>query len=166
MADLLDGLEALVHSVDDSARQSRAVARRSESNRLSLLHIHAAAALIIAPLFALLGREGMQGPSWTVVRLIPAAPYSLAVLLAVGGVVLGVATWHRHKPAEMLGLWLLLSWYVTISVSFAGAALLWLVDSDHTGPKPSFYPPAVYLHLSVIMAVHLRTLRRMRRGDQ
>lgn len=162
LAAALDGLEALVVSADAKAERSQVVARRSERNRLSLLHIHAAAALVIAPLFSSIGEQGMQGPSWLVVQLIPAAPHSLAALLAVGGIILGVATWFRHKTGEMLGLLLLTAWYLVIAVSFGVASLVWLADTPD-GPRPSFYAPAVYFHLAVIMLVHLRTLRRMRR---
>ncbi|MEU3452194.1 hypothetical protein ABZ671_00925 [Micromonospora sp. NPDC006766] len=159
----LDQFAATLDALDAHLTAAGTAMRRSEHNRLSLLHLHAAAAAVVAPLFASIGQAGMQGPSWTIIRHIPAAPYSLAVLLGVGGVILGVATWFRHRSAEMVGLGLLLAWYVIIAGSFGGAVLLWLADGSPPGPRPPAYPAGVYAHLAVIMAVHLRTLWRMRR---
>lgn len=164
--DPIEALADTLDALDIHLNRAETVVKRSEANRLSLLHIHAAAAVVIGPLFASIGVEGMYGSSWRVVRLIPGAPYSLAAVLAVGGVILGVATWYRHKPAELVGLALLLTWYILIAVSFGLASLLWLADGSRAGPRPSFYACMVYGHLAVIMAVHMRTLRRMRRGPR
>lgn len=161
-----DPLARTLHALDalDSHLQaSDATVRRSESNRLSLLHVHALFAMLIAPLFALLGRDGMTGPSWTIARQIPGAPYTLAALLGIGGVILGVATWYRHVGWELVGLWVLMSWYTIIAVSFAGALLWWLADG-RPDPRPSPYPAAVYTHVCVILGIHQMTLVRIRRA--
>lgn len=156
LAYTLDSLDLQIRTVD-------AKAKRSEKNRLSMLHLHALAACVIAPLFASLGREGMAGPAWVLARNIPYAPYSLAALLLTGGIILGYATWHRMIRWEMLGLWMLLSWYGILALSFAGAQIVWIANQG-PGPRPALYGPAVYSHLTIVMMVHLRTLRRMARS--
>ncbi|MFC8617756.1 hypothetical protein ACFT9M_15275 [Micromonospora purpureochromogenes] len=92
-----------------------AQARRSESNRLSLLHLHAAAACYIAPGFALISEAPRQTPTFALVRLIPGAPVSLAVLFGVGGLILGIATIRRRPRWEIAGLSLMLAWYVIVA---------------------------------------------------
>lgn len=158
-----DALAHALDALDNRIQTSDATVRRSERNRLSLLHVHALFAVIIAPLFALLGRDGMNGPSWIIARLIPGAPYTLAVLLGIGGVILGVATWYRRVGWELIGLWVLMSWYTIIAVSFAGA-LLWWLTGGQSGPRPSPYPAAVYTHVCVILGIHQMTLVRIRRS--
>lgn len=163
-----DAITALAHTLDaldDHVRVSDATVRRSERNRLSLLHAHALFACLIALLFAALGPAGMSTASWVVLRLIPGMPFTLAALLFAGGLILGVATWNRHITGEMVGLWLLMAWYATISLGFAGAAVVWLANGSPQGAaKPSFYPAGVYAHIWVVLAVHQHTLRRIRRS--
>ncbi len=162
--DAIDALANTLDALDVHLRHSDATVRRSERNRLSMLHIHALAAMVVAPLFAAIGRQGMTGPTWAVIRLIPGAPFTLAVLLFGGGATLAVATAYRAVWWEMLGLWILLCWYATISVSFALALGQWLIAGMPAGPgKPSTYAPALYGHFVAIMGVHLRTLYRIRR---
>jgi hypothetical protein len=159
----IDALARTLDALDEHLRDSDAVVRRSERNRLSLLHVHALAAVVIAPLFALLGRDGMAGPSWAVARFIPGAPYTLAVLLGIGGVILGVATWYRRVGWELVGLWVLMCWYATIAASFAGAVLVWFAEG-RPPQRPSFYAAAVYAHIGIVLWVHRMTLAKIRRG--
>lgn len=163
--DTIDALAKTLDALDEHLQSSDATARRSERNRLSLLHVHSVAAVVIAPLFAALGREGMRGPSWTVAKLIPGAPYTLALVLGVGGVLLGVATWYRRLGWELVGLWVLMGWYATIAVSFFGAVVVWLIQGQPEG-RPSFYAGAVYAHVCVILWVHRTTLTRIRRAGR
>jgi hypothetical protein len=161
--DRIDALARTLDALDEHLQVSDATVRRSEKNRLSLLHVHAVFAVAIAPLFAALGQDGMRGPSWVVIRLIPGAPYTLAALLGIGGVILGVATWYRAVVWETAALWVLMAWYALIAVSFAGAVLLWLADGA-SGQRPSFYAGVVYAHVFVILGVHQRTLVKIRRS--
>lgn len=163
--DTIDALARTLDALDDHLRLSDATVRREQRNRLGLLHVHAAAAVVIAPLFAALGPDGMTGATWAVARLIPGAPYTLAALLMVGGVILGTATWYRRVGWELVGLWVLMSWYAIIAVSFGGAVLLWFADG-RPPQRPSFYAPAVYAHVGVILWVHRMTLVRIRRGQR
>lgn len=161
-----DAIAALAHtldSLDSHIRTVDATAKRSEKNRLSMLHLHAAAAVVIGPLFAAIGRDGMVGATWTVTRMIPGAPFTLGVILFVGGAILGPATWFRVLFWEKIGLWMLLVWYATIAVSFAAAVVLWLLQGAPPN-RPALYAPAVYAHLAIIMVVHLTTLRRIARS--
>jgi hypothetical protein len=161
-----EAIAALARTLDDLDQHlqvSDATAKRSERNRLSLLHVHAVFAVFIAPLFAAIGDTGMAAATFTVVRLIPAAPFSLAGLLFIGGVILGIATWQRHILGEIIGLWILMCWYATLSVSFAGAVFLWLADGLPKTSQPNLYPSVVYGHVCVVLAVHQATLLRIRR---
>lgn len=158
----IDRLAVTLDALDDHLRISDATVRRSERNRLSMLHLHALAAVIIGPLFAAVGKTGMTGATWAVVRLLPGAPFTLAAVLFTGGLILGVATWFRALRWEMFGLWMLLMWYATVSLSFGAAVLLWAGHGMPAGAaRPSPYAPALYAHFAAVMGVHLRTLRRM-----
>lgn len=153
---LADYLDAIDHNIHDAEAQ----VTRSEGNRLTLLHLHAAFGVVIAPTFALIGRDGMTSSIWVVIRQLPGAPYSLAVVLFAGAVILGVATTVRNLRWEITGLLMLLFWYLIIAVSFGAAVLVWLAEGSR-GPTPSFYAPFVYAHLSGVLTIHLRTLRKM-----
>lgn len=157
LAKTLDSLDVHINVVEGKAK-------RNESNRLTMLHLHALAAMIIGPLFGAIGHDGMRGVNWVLVRYIPGAPYSMAVVMFTGGVILAVATTRRDLRWEMVGLWMLLVWYFTLAASFAGACLIWLAGAAPVGSgRPSLYAPAVYFHLTGVMFVHLRTLRKMAR---
>nr|WP_221374420.1 hypothetical protein [Actinoplanes polyasparticus] len=163
-----DAINALARTLDDldlHLQRSDATVKRSERNRIGLLHLHALAALYIGPLFAFVGPEQLAGAAWVLIRYIPGAPESLGCLLFLGGVVLAVSTWRRSAGWEILGLCLLLTWYLTIAISFGGGLLWWLTGGFPPGtPKPAPYSHGVYLHLSSVMVIHLLTLLRIRRA--
>jgi hypothetical protein len=162
--DALDALSDALDAIDVHVRVADARVKRTEKYRLSMLHVHAIMAMLIAPLFMAIGRVGMRGPTWVTARLIPGAPYTLGVFLFAGGMILAVATWYRAIRWEMFGLWILLCWYASISISFGAAVVLWIHHGALDGPtKPALYSPVVYLHYVCIMAVHLGTLFRLRR---
>jgi hypothetical protein len=161
----IDALARTLDALDDHLRSSDATAHREQRNRLGMLHLHAVAAMYIGPLFALVGKEGMTGAAWALIRSIPGAPYSLGGLLFTGGLVLGWATWKRHVRWEMIGLCVLLTWYLIIAVSFgAGAAGWYLGGRRGDGARPAPYTHGIYLHFSAVMLVHLGTLVRIRRA--
>lgn len=161
--DLIGDLAAVLDGLAGHVARADGQARRSESNRLTLLHVHAAAALLIGVTFATVN---LSGSAWAVVRLIPGAPWSLAGLIASGGLLLGVSTVRRCKRTEIVALSVLATWYAIMAVSFGGSIVLWYAANPPSGPRPALYPPVVYAHLAVIMLVHVWTLSRMRRSDQ
>jgi hypothetical protein len=161
--DKIEALAAALDSVDRHVRIVDASAKRSEKNRLNMLHLHALAAVVIGLLFAAIEDSAMAGPNWIVIRLIPGAPETLGLFFFVGGMILGPATWYRHLKWEKVGLWMILLWYAVIAVSFAVGTLLWLTGQNPSPRAPALYAPMVYLHLTCVMAVHLVTLNRMTR---
>ncbi len=164
--DALDALAETLDALDEHLKVSDATVRRSEANRLTILHCHALFAMVVGPLFASIGARGISGPTFAVVRLIPGTPYSVGSLLAAGGLILAVATWFRAVRWEMVALWIVLSWYAIISLSFGAAVFLWLGGGMPDEAKPSVYAPFVYAHVGVVLAVHLATLRKIRRQQR
>ncbi len=163
--DSLDALARTLDALDEHLPRSDATVRRSERNRLTILHLHAAAGVYIGPLFALVDEAGQRGAAWQVIRLVPGSTVTLGALLFLGGLILGVATWHRAVRWEMVGLCLLLSWYLIVAVSFGlGAAGWYLGWGWVAGTRPVPYSHGVYLHLATIMIVHLVTLVKIRRA--
>jgi hypothetical protein len=157
LTEYLDALDDHIQAVDGELH-------REVDNRLTLLHLHAFAGMLIAPSFAAIGRDGMTAPIWSIVRQIPGAPYSLAALMFTGAVILGIATTYRNLRWETVGLVMILAWYAILTVSFGGAVTLWLASGRPAVPgPPGFYAPFVYLHLTAVMTVHLVTLRRKMR---
>ncbi len=162
--DAISALASTLDALDEHLKHSDAAVIRSERNRLSMLHVHALFGMAIGALFSLVGQDGMRGATWTVARMIPGAPVSLGMLLFSGGLILAVATMRRAVRWEMVGLWILLFWYTTVAVSFGSALFLWLGAGMPGGAaKPSMYGPLLYCHFSIIMSVHLKTLRKIRR---
>lgn len=149
MMEVLDGFEQyVVYAADRDQHGTR--------YRLNLLWIHAFAALLVAPALSLTGRDGMTGPSFAFLRTLPGTPYSLSTVIGLGGLILGMGCVFRHKIIEQVGLSLLFLFYLCMTISLAVPALDWLV---HGGPvKPPMYGPVIYLHLTVIMAVHVWAL--------
>ena len=162
--DAISALAVTLDALDLHLQRSDATVKRSEFNRLSMLHIHAFAAMVVGPLFMALGKQGMSGGSWSFIRRIPGSPLVLGLILFTGGLILAVATAYGAVRWEMLGLWILLVWYATLSVLFGAALFQWFfVGMPSAQGKPSTYAPALYGHFVAIMAVHLRTLYRIRR---
>jgi hypothetical protein len=157
-------LAGTLDALDEKIRANESTIKRSEHNRLSLLHVHAVFACFIGPLFTALGQHGMAAPAWVLIRQIPGTPWSLGAILFIGGVILGAATWFRHLRWEIVGLWILMAWYATIAIGFGGAVFVWLAAGRPPGAQPSYYPAGVYAHVLVILSVHQRTLLRMRRA--
>lgn len=137
--------------------------RRTARYRSDLLWVHTAAALLIAPLMAATGQDGMTGPAWTLTRQLPGAPVSLAALIGVAGFVLGCGQILADRRVQAAGLILLAVFYAVLAVSFAGAVILW--DTGRLAPKPALYTPVLYVHLTVIMLVHIAGRLRPRRQD-
>jgi hypothetical protein len=157
MLDVVDGFEAYV--VHAAGRD-----RHGTRYRLNLLWIHAFAALMIAPMLSLTGREGLNGPSFAFLRTLPGVPYSLSTVLGLGGFLLGIGCVFRAKRVEQAGLALLMMFYTLLAVSFAVPPVEWALHGGLT--KPPMYSPVVYAHLTVIMAVHIWALGVRRRDEQ
>ena len=163
--DPLAVLASWLDRMDVTSRQTNESLHRNERNRLSLLVLHGVAAVVIAPLFALqtAGPTGMSSPSFVAIREIPNAPYTLAFLLGLGGLILVPATVSRHRPSEMVGLAMLAAWYLVLAVGFGMAVGVWASAGHPATARPSLYAPGVYAHLAIIMFVHMVTLARLDR---
>ncbi len=167
--ELLGELIDLVRATDDEARAARRTARRAERNRIGMLYIHSLAALAIAPLFAV---AAIDSPAFAAMRQIPGAPYSVAVVLGIGGILLSVSAAGGHRMVAFAGLGLLAAWYATMAVTFALSAAVWsaghhpdslteaveLLIADTRG-KPSVYAVPLYAHFCAVMVRHMMTLR-------
>lgn len=162
--DKIDQLAQALDDVDRHVRKIGANELRERRNRLNMLHLHAAAAILVGLLFALLDPAALSGANWAIARLIPGMPVTLGILLLTGGLILGPATHWRSPRWEKVGLWIILSWYAIIAFSFGGASLLYLSGDNPSPTAPAFYASLVYLHLTCVMAVHLTTLNRMARA--
>lgn len=155
LARTLESLDAHIRKADDGVR-------RATRYRLSILHLHAAFAVYIGMQFATLTPEQTSGPTWILIRNVPGMPVLPASVLFIGGVILGTATWRRVLVWEMVGLSMLLLWYVLIAVSFGGALLWWQLGWLPPGTvRPAPYAHGVYAHLACMMVVHLVVLLRL-----
>lgn len=164
-----DPVEAMTEMFDNFqnfARRAEKTEDNSVKYRLNLLWIHATAAILIAPLFAAIGQHGMAGPTFALMRQLPGAPGSIAVVLGTGGFVLGVGCVLRNKKMEIVGLILLAFWYLIIVSTFAGAVVLWYLDGSDPVKIPALYAPVLYLHFAVIMIAHMTNLIRAYRVDE
>lgn len=160
-------LAAWLQAMDVTGRDTTAKLRSNEKNRLGLLLVHGVFALAVAPGFAyqLSQPHGMDSASFAPFRHIPGAPYTLAFILGLGGAILIPATIARHRMWEMTGLVLLMAWYGAMALCFAVAFLPWAYGTADPAAMPSTYASQVYFHFLTIMAVHVRTLWKMRRGQ-
>lgn len=161
--DKINQLAQALDSVDVHVRAVDATAKREHRNRLNMLHLHAAAAIVVGALFMTMPASSMTATNWIVINMIPGTARSLGLLLLIGGLILGPATHTRNLRWEKIGLWLILLWYATIAFSFGTAAMLYLAGAIPGAAAPAFYAPMVYLHLTLVMVVHLLTLNRMTR---
>lgn len=157
MADLLDGFTVYVHGAEKGLTNAG-------KYRSNLLWVHSVAALLIAPLLVATGREGIQGPAFALLRQLPGMPGSVASLIGTGGFVLGVGAILGSRPVQIVGLSLLGVFYATLALGFSGA--IWLYFTDGLTAKPTLYAPVLYLHLTVIMFVHMAGLLRRGRGGR
>lgn len=166
--DPVAALAEWISAMDVTSRRTTATLRRSERNRLSLLVVHGLAALVIAPLFfaQTAAPGGMDSPTFVVLRLVPAAPYTLSTILTLGGLLLVPATLAHNRQWEMTGLLLLIVWYLTIAVAYAAAIAVWARAGYPASGRPSLFAPALYLHLGIIMLVHWSTLRRLTQRER
>lgn len=160
-------LAATLARLSHSTRKDEARFQRTERNRLNLLIVHAVAAIVIAPLF-MASASAMTGPLFQPILLkIPYFPYSFGSLMFVGGMILLPAAILKVTRYEMLGLGLISAWYTILGVGFGWPALLALHRFLAHEPQPpghvSVYAWAVYLHLAIIMRIHIFTLWRMLR---
>lgn len=156
-------LAELLVSLDHSVKRDAARMRRNENNRINMLIVHAVAAIVIGPLFAVSG-HAMTGPQWDLLLKIPGFPQSFAMLFWAGGMILLPATLARARRWEMVGLWLISAWYTLLSLGFVIPVVTYvsLSVAGHRPPgAPNYYAWAVYGHLAIIMRVHLITLWRM-----
>lgn len=163
MAGALQAVDQMIAVVDDLEMYVWTTHWRDRHGvryRLNLLWLHALAALLMAPLLSLTGRDGLTGASFAFMRTLPGAPYSLAAALGAGGLILGWGCIFRAKRTEMVGLAVLAVFYLLFAVSFAVPPIQWLCDH---GPKPPMYAPILYLHLTLIMLAHIRGLILARR---
>jgi uncharacterized membrane protein SirB2 len=161
--DKIDQLARALDHVDQHVRKVDANERRERRNRLNMLHLHSAAAVLIGILFAIHDPAALTGANWAIARLIPGMPVSLGLLLLIGGLILGPATHLQSLRWEKTGLWIIMAWYAIIAFSFAGSSLLYLAGRNPSATTPAFYASLVYLHLTCVMIVHLATLNRMTR---
>jgi hypothetical protein len=164
--DPAEKLAELLITLDHTTRRDAAVLRSTEANRFNLLVVHAVAAVVIAPLF-ILSAPTLYGPNWEFLRLIPFFPYSFGVVFWLGGLILLPATLAKNRRAEMVGLAIVSTWYTILAVGFAIPAVKWFwywtFKDELLHVRPSFYAWVVYLHLAIIMRVHLWTLWKMGR---
>lgn len=153
MAQILDGFTEYVQRADSQIKGGKRY-------RLSLLWVHSFAALIMAPAFNALGEDGMVGGTWFYLRLLPGMPTTLALILAIGGLVLGIGCVLRHRTWEAVGVSFLALFYVTMAIGF-GLSVLAYYTGDLPGTKPATYAPILYFHITIIMIVHFGTLTKM-----
>ena len=165
MTEARDPIETLAEIVDEFADIMEGADRtvwRYIHYRHSLLWIHAIAAILMASAFAATGREGLIGPSFRFLSAIPGSPWSLAVLLGVGGFLLAIGLIFDRFPVKRVGLAMLAVFYTLIAVSLAVPIYSWAVGDIVA--KPTLYGPILYFHLSAIMIVHIGlTFRRIKR---
>jgi hypothetical protein len=162
--DPVDAMLEVVKGFETFVDRSRVREGRSTRYRANLLWVHALAAMTMAPLFAA-SRAGMNTPNFTFLLMLPGAPLSVALMLGTGGLILGMGCVLDARRLEIAGLIALATFYLTLSMSFAIAAIAFYL-SDSPGPRPAIYSPILYLHMTIIMAVHMSTLVRNRWGQR
>lgn len=159
--DPLGKMAITLNALDVHVRDAGHVSRRLESNRLSLLYVHAVAAIMVGPLFLSYGqRTGLNSPSWTFASEVPGATWALSTLIGGGGVVLLCATIARSLNWAMTGLSMIMTWYLITASLFFAASVNW-ASEGRAGNPPGTYAVVVYAHMTVIMMVHLRTMVKL-----
>ncbi len=163
-------LSELLGAMGVESRAQTARLARTEHNRFNLLVVHALVALLVPPLFYAT-QGSYQGSHWDIIRLLPGFPITFILPLWIGGLILLPATYARRRPMEMVGLVFIEIWYVAMGLGFGWPVTVWLAEAVEAlaagdplpDGKPSLFQPLVYLHLAVIMHVHIITLMHMRR---
>ncbi len=166
LAELLAVMRTQTQSTDQALR-------RVEHNRLNLLVVHAVAGLLISWLM-MASKPTLVGPAWKYLSMIPFFPYSFAGILLLGGLILLPGAIGRIPKLEIPGLWILYLWYLALAIGFIIPSLEWAVaavpawwyDRPLPTERPTFYPWVAYLHLAIIMRVHIWTLRRLSRDTE
>jgi hypothetical protein len=132
--------------------------------RHELLWIHGICSMLMAWALAGTGRDALRSPYFILVRLIPGAPGSLAALLGLGGAIICIGLIFESFPVKRIGLAMLALFYLVIAASLAFPIFLWL--TGRFPMKPVLYSPILYLHMALIMLVHIGlTFRRVKMGS-
>jgi hypothetical protein len=171
--DPVDELAELLVVMRRQSRTANIALSRVEHNRFNLLMVHAIAAILIGVLF-MASAPTLVGPIWNVLDNIPLFPYSFAGILCAGGLILLPGSIARQARMEYVGLGLIYLWYLILAIGFFIPTAAWCIDALQvafnardkiTAARPSFYAWVVYLHLALIMRVHMWTLRNIRRQE-
>ncbi len=161
--DAVSALASLLDALDTDRRAAKATAKRGESNRLRLLMVHGAAAIIVAPLFLVYSAaNGLTSTSWTLLRSIPGAPHTVAAWLFTAGVVVMLGSAARHAGVAAVGLGMMGVWYLSFASTFSYAAWAWWMAGADPATMPGIYAGPVYFHLAVIMVLQLAAALRVR----
>lgn len=159
MPDVFDRLQTAAETVAQHAEWERA-------NRVGLLWVHAAIALIAGTQMLLYGSAATIEEAFGVWTRI-----ALGGIGVLGGAVLATGILRGRTVAlEAIGLALIGAWDLLMAAGFAWAriqggtftprALLEPIPDGYILP----YPISVYIGLAALIAVHLWTLRRFKRG--
>ncbi len=146
---------------------------RVERNRFNLLIVHAVAAILIGVLL-IASKAALIGPAWEYLHRLPLFPYSFGGVLAIGGLVLLPGSLARSARMELVGLGIIYLWYLALAIGFLIPVVTWtweaaplFLDGKPLPPKqPTLYAWVVYLHLAVIMRVHIWTLQKIHRLEK
>lgn len=161
--DAVDRMMGVVDTFEEYVISSHYRDMHGTRYRLNLLWIHSFAAVLMAPLISLTGQDGLNGPSLSFIKSLPGSPYSLSAILGAGGLVLGWGCIFRLKRVEMTGLVGLACFYLLFGMSLAVPPIRWVLGDVQM--KPPLYATIVYLHLTVIMLMHIRGLVLAQRDD-
>lgn len=156
MANAVEGLEGYVLT-------SNEVRTHTGRYRVNLLWLHCIFTLALAPLFAATPPEALQGPAFAYLVAIPGTPWSEAVLLWIGGIILGFGCVFRAKRTEAIGLALLALFYLVLTVCFTLATFHWATAG---GKATTLYAPIVYLHFAMVMCTHIYGVLMSRTDDR
>jgi hypothetical protein len=156
---LAETLAALdVHMADVGRSQ-----QRLETNRSSIIHVHAVVALLAGPLFSLSHPAAFVGAAWEIIRMVPWFPDVLGWPFALAGAVVAWGSVVGSPRLTAWGLGGMLAWYATVGIASAVAVMDWVLAPAERGPVPPLlHFPLIYMHLAAIMGVHVWTLLRLR----
>lgn len=169
----VDELAELLIVMRRQTQATSAALSRVDHHRINLLFIHAVAAILIGVLFAF-SEPTLVGPVWKYLKMIPGFPYSFAAVMTIGGLILLPGALARKKILEIWGLGLIYAWYFGVALGFFLPGVFWVSEAIAAhfaneplpGDRPSFYAWVVYLHLAIIMRVHIWTLWKVHRSQK